>query len=182
MLPPPARLHFCPLPFALCLLIFFFGSAALRIRLALGVFVAPTFSLYCQDILYTGCQDILYASGLVLRAGGPVPQPSIIFFDNSRQIGYSWWVRIGAGPAMPWAGRSDSRSMTFPSFHSREALAVIGTGRTQAELRARSFASPPGTRSKKGLMMLHLPSLYGPDCMATSSPPAALTLPKLITS
>jgi len=49
--------------------------------------------------------------------------------------------------------------MAFPSFHSGEALAVIGTGRAPAELLVRSFAMSPGTRSKKVLMMPHLPSL-----------------------
>jgi hypothetical protein len=69
--------------------------------------------------------------------------------------------------------------MAFPAFHSREAVAVIGTGRTPAELRARSFASSPRTRSKKGPMMSHLPNLNSTDRMATLCPTTAPT-PKAV--
>jgi hypothetical protein len=65
--------------------------------------------------------------------------------------------------------------MAFPSFHSRDALAVIGTRKAPPELRARSGASSPGTRSKKALMIPHLPSLTSTDCMATLSPLTAQT-------
>ena len=82
-------------------------------------------------------------------------QPSIIFLDNGMQVAYSWWVRIDAGPALPWA--------------------VTGRGRTPAELRARSGASSPRTRGKKGLMVPYLPSLSGTDCMATLGPLTART-------
>jgi hypothetical protein len=61
--------------------------------------------------------------------------------------------------------------MAFPSFHSRDALAVSGTGKAPPELRARSCASSPGKGSKKGLMMPHLPSLKNTDFMATLCPP-----------
>jgi hypothetical protein len=65
--------------------------------------------------------------------------------------------------------------MAFPSFHSREGLAVIGTGKAPPELRAPSCASSPGKGSKKGLMTPHLPSLNGADCMTTLCPPTAPT-------
>jgi len=78
------------------------------------------------------------------------------------------------GPAGQHARRGESRgnegSTAFSSFHSGEARAVRGTGRTAAELRARSGPSSPRPRSKKGLMMPHHSSLTGTDCIATLCP------------
>jgi hypothetical protein len=52
-------------------------------------------------------------------------------------------------------------------------LAILPAGATPAEFLAASWASPPRTRSKKGLMMPHLPSLKGykshSDFMSTES-------------